>query len=414
MYRFVENLKSDRAFYCYSGSYALCLLLKAMEIGKGDQVILQSFTCPAVPSSVVYVGATPVYVDIDPITFNMDPNKLEALVTKDTKAIIIQHTFGIPAEMESILTIAHKFGLRVIEDACHALGSRYHGQEVGEFGDAAIYSFGWYKPIVLGTGGAAVVNDPDLMLKLNKVFPSCTKPSFGNIISLYSQYFAYETLFRPRWFWLLKEIYRRLRDFNYGPRKGKIAPLIFGYTYQPHGNGQQPSQRKEPVSNNGEPFNLTDSNLVSHNHSSENLVIKKMVPLQEKRLFKKLDHWDLMVERQKQIVAQYKQNLSRISHTTLELGNYLEPVYYKYPLLLENKKEIFERAQKEHVEMSDMFGSPLYPSERRANWQALGYEQGMCPFSERASDKIVALPVRLGISNEDIERTITFLISCSN
>jgi dTDP-4-amino-4,6-dideoxygalactose transaminase len=414
MYRFVENLKSDKAFFCSSGSDALRLLLESMGIGQGDQVLVQSYTCPAVPSSVVKVGATPVYVDIDAYTFSMDPDRIGTQVTKKTRAMIIQHTFGIPAEMEPILTVARKYGLRLIEDACHAMGSRYRGQEVGEFGDAAIYSFGWHKPIVLGAGGAAVVNDPDLKQRVEAVYHSCVTPSFGSLVPLHVKYFAYATLLSPRWFWFMHEAYRRLRDFRNGPRKGKIGPLILGYAYQTHGKQQRrPAQNQESASNTEELVRPFGKSSIVHNDSRARTPIQRMAPSQEKRLFGKLDRWDVMVERQKGIVAHYKQNLSRIGYAPTELSDHLEPVYYKYPLWVERKREIYEQAQKERIELSEMFGSPLYPPERKANWQALGYRQGMCPVSERTSDRIIALPVHLRVSDEDIGRIVAFLASYS-
>jgi dTDP-4-amino-4,6-dideoxygalactose transaminase len=103
MFQFVEDLKSDRSFFFYSGSTALYALLKSMGVQQGDEVILPAFTCPAVPSVVVRRGAIPIYADIDTTTFNLAPDKLEDKVTPRTKAIIVQHTYGIPAEMEPIL-----------------------------------------------------------------------------------------------------------------------------------------------------------------------------------------------------------------------------------------------------------------------------------------------------------------------
>jgi perosamine synthetase len=99
VYQFVDNLKSDKASFFYTGSTALYALLRSRAVEQGDVVILQVFTCPAVPTPVVRLGATPVHVDIDPGTFNMAPDRIEAKITKKTKVIIAQHSFGIPAEM---------------------------------------------------------------------------------------------------------------------------------------------------------------------------------------------------------------------------------------------------------------------------------------------------------------------------
>jgi dTDP-4-amino-4,6-dideoxygalactose transaminase len=414
MYRFIENIKSEKAFFLNSATEALCLLLESMGVGPGHEVLLQSFTCPAVPSAVRYVGATPVFVDINPTTYNMEPDRIKGKLTNMTKAIIVQHTFGIPAEMEAILNIANKYGLRVIEDACHAFGSRYHGQEIGEFGDAAIYSFGWYKPVVLGMGGAAVVNNPDLMPRVQAAYANCTAPSTMNVVSLWLQNLGYNLLLSPRWFWFMKEIYRRQRDFRNGPRKGKIVPLILGFSApsedKRHG---QFNQTPEVTNNDVGLHQPSDQNAVKRQESHPKGSLQKMTSFQKKRLFGKLDHWNVMVERQKRIVALYKKELSELGFYPIELSSHLEPVYYKYPVLVEQKKEVFLRAQKEKIEISDMFGSPLYPPERRANWLALGYKQGMCPIAEDISDRIVALPVHSRVQDEDIEK-IAALIASSN
>jgi dTDP-4-amino-4,6-dideoxygalactose transaminase len=136
-----------------------------------------------------------------------------------------------------------------------------------------------------------------------------------------------------------------------------------------------------------------------------------MVPLQQKRLFRKLDRWHNMAAHQRRIVSRYQELLSQAGMAPAKLDSHLEPVYYKYPLLFDRKREIFEQAQKAQIEMSDMFGSPLYPPERRANWKALGYEEGMCPVTEHVTDRIVALPVHDRVQAQQIEKTVILLTS---
>ena len=108
-----------------SGRSGLFLILQALGIERGDEVLLQAFTCNAVPNPILWVGATPIYVDIDEETLNMDPADLEKKITPRAKAIIVQHTFGYPADMNRILEIAKKHNLIIIEDCAHALGARY-------------------------------------------------------------------------------------------------------------------------------------------------------------------------------------------------------------------------------------------------------------------------------------------------
>ena len=154
------------AKYCVgvaNGLDALFLILKAMDIGEGDEVIVPSNTFIATALAVSYTGATPVFVEPELKSYNMDPARLEAAITDQTKAVIAVHLQGRPADMDRILQIAGKYGLKVMEDAAQAHGVRYKGKRVGTLGDAAGFSFYPGKNLgALGDGGAVVTNDPKL------------------------------------------------------------------------------------------------------------------------------------------------------------------------------------------------------------------------------------------------------------
>ena len=134
-----------------SGTDALHIALRALDIGKGDEVITTAFTFVATAEAIGIVGAKPVFVDIDADTFNIDPAKIEAAITPNTKAIIPVHLYGQPCDMDRIMDIAKRHNLHVIEDCCQAIGSTYKGQKVGTFGDFGCYSF--YPTKNLGTMG---------------------------------------------------------------------------------------------------------------------------------------------------------------------------------------------------------------------------------------------------------------------
>jgi perosamine synthetase len=145
-----------------SGTAGLHLCIRALGIGAGDEVIVPSFTFVAAANAVRYEGATPVFVDIEPRHLNLDPSLIEAAITPRTRAILAVHTFGCPAHMQAILEIARRHGLRVIEDACEAIGATYQGRHVGCFGDAAVFAFYPNKQITTGEGGLVVTGDPHL------------------------------------------------------------------------------------------------------------------------------------------------------------------------------------------------------------------------------------------------------------
>jgi perosamine synthetase len=145
-----------------SGTAGLHLCLRALEIGEGDEVILPSFTFIAAGNAVLYQRARPVFVDIEPLTLNLDPAKLERSITPKTRAILAVHTFGHPADMHPIMDIARKHGLPVIEDACEAIGARYHGRPAGGIGDFGVFGFYPNKPITTGEGGMVVTRDSQM------------------------------------------------------------------------------------------------------------------------------------------------------------------------------------------------------------------------------------------------------------
>lgn len=146
-----------------SATAGLHLALEAVGIGPGDEVITTPYTFTATAEVIRYLGADPIFVDVDPLTFNIDPSKIVKAITQRTKAIVPVHFAGLPCDMEPILEIAKRYGLKVIEDAAHALPSLYKGTLIGALkSDATVYSFYATKTITTGEGGMVVTQDPDI------------------------------------------------------------------------------------------------------------------------------------------------------------------------------------------------------------------------------------------------------------
>ena len=159
--------QSKYAIACASGSDALLLALMAYDLGPGDEVLLPSYTFFATASAVWRTGAKPVFVDLEPTTFNIDPAKLESLITPATKAILPVHLYGQCAEMDEINRIAKKHNLVVIEDAAQAIGAEYRGRRAGSLGDIGCISFYPTKNLGgFGDGGALTTNSPQVAEKL--------------------------------------------------------------------------------------------------------------------------------------------------------------------------------------------------------------------------------------------------------
>ncbi len=160
--RFLDRLRVKHAIACNSGTSGLHLLWRAMEIGKDDEVITTPFSFIASSNSIMFVDAKPVFVDIDPRTWQIDPARVEAAVTPRTKAIMPVDVFGSIPDMDALNALAKRHKLRVLEDCCEALGSTYKGRPAGTLADAGVFGFYPNKQITTGEGGMIVTNDDRL------------------------------------------------------------------------------------------------------------------------------------------------------------------------------------------------------------------------------------------------------------
>jgi perosamine synthetase len=361
-------------YYFFKGRVALFAILKAMGIQPGDEVILPGFTCVVVPNAVTYLEAKPVYVDIDPNTFNIDVLKLEELLTSypsrltNPKAVIVQHTFGIPAEMDSIREIAKKYNLYVIEDSCHAMGSIYKNKEVGTFGDAAFFSSQWSKPVTTGLGGWAIVNNDELRPKMDALIGEFTAPSHREMFLLKLQYFMYSKFFRPSVFWFAQSAYRSLSKAGLTVGSSSNCELEYG---MPGGYA------------------------------------KMMSPWHRDLLENQIRRLDQLIRHRKLIAALYEDLLGKKGIKTVSLPEEYKPVFLRYPLLAGNKKKVLEEARRRHIEIGDWFVSPIHPNLE--GWEKVGYEKGSCPVAEGICRHIINLPTHNGINESEAEKIIDFV-----
>lgn len=157
--KFKELLGVKHAIGVNSGTSGLHLLIKAMDIGEGDEVITTPFSFVSSTNCILFERATPVFVDIDPKTFNIDIDKIEEKITDKTKAILPVDVFGQPLNMIKLRKLADKYGLKIIEDSCEAIGSEYKGVKAGQLADGAVFAFYPNKQITTGEGGMIVTND---------------------------------------------------------------------------------------------------------------------------------------------------------------------------------------------------------------------------------------------------------------
>lgn len=159
-----------------NGSGALDIAIAALGIGRDDEVILPTFTIISCAAAIVRAGATPVVVDADPVTWNMDISQLEAKITPRTKAIMVVHIYGLPVDMDEISRLAAKYGLLVIEDAAEMHGQTYRDRPCGSFGDLSTFSFYANKHITTGEGGMLVTDDPEIAERCRSLRNLCFEP----------------------------------------------------------------------------------------------------------------------------------------------------------------------------------------------------------------------------------------------
>ena len=157
--KFAKRVNRKFAISVSNGTAALQLAYEALNIKKKDEIILPAFTIISCILPVIRSGATPVLIDSDPTTWNMDVSKIESKITSKTKAIIAPHIYGLPIDMDPLLKIAKKYKLKVIEDSAEALGLKYKNKECGSFGDVSTFSFYANKHITTGEGGMIVTDD---------------------------------------------------------------------------------------------------------------------------------------------------------------------------------------------------------------------------------------------------------------
>ncbi len=210
-----------RARHCVgvaSGTDALHLILRALDIGPGDEVITQTNSYIATALAISYVGAKPVLVDCEPRTYQMDLRQAEAAITPRTKALLPVHLYGQAADMDAVLRIARRHGLRVVEDACQAHGADYRGQPVGAFGDAAAFSFYPGKNLgAYGDGGAITTNDEALAARLRAF------RDYGQSVKYHHEFKGYNSRLDTIQAAILRAKLRHLADWNNARRRAAAA-----------------------------------------------------------------------------------------------------------------------------------------------------------------------------------------------
>lgn len=359
---------AERITLWSKGRVGLYALLKALGVCSGDEIIVTGYTCVMVPSAPFFLGAVCRYVDIDPGTYNLNPALLDSAVSDRTRAIIVQHTYGIAQDMEPVLQWASKRGLPVIEDCCHAVGSRYRGKLCGTFGAGAFFSGQWNKPFSTGLGGMLVVNDQKLLNGVRSLYQTAANPSAIEDLRIRGQILAYRALVNPRTVMAITRFYRFLSGLG----------LAIGSSSSQELAGDMPRD-----------------------------YFKRMAPSQEKEGEGNLADISGLLEHRKMISALYSRRLPALGFGALKENRDSENVLLRYPVRVANKQEVLKEALRKGVEIGSWFEIPLHPFG--TDMAKFGYQTGMCPHSEQACTEVVNLPTHAKISESEVSRILEFL-----
>ena len=356
----------------YRGRVALSAMLKGLCIGNGDEVTLQAFTCVAVPEAIMASGARPVYADIEKNGFNMDAGDLERKITPQTRAIVVQHTYGIPADIERIKYVADKADIPIIEDCCHTFVSMYKGKIVGSFGVGSFYSFEWGKPVVAGIGGSAIINDSNLNEKIQSKYKDYRFPSTVKLLRIQLQYFGFKMLYRPSLYWPIRDMFHML---------GSIGAAESNY------------------------------NPVQENEVAEDFYLRMPKPLQ-RRMARKLSDLDVLTRHSRWVSNQYQSRIGSNVVVHPKISGDCKAIFARYPLLANDKNTLLEQARKAKVELSDWYSTPIHPLTGK-DLELVRYEAGSCPNAEKRCKQVVTLPTHMAVKVKDVERIVAFLNSKS-
>jgi dTDP-4-amino-4,6-dideoxygalactose transaminase len=327
-------------FFFNSARGALSFLLTQLDNIEKNEVITQAFSCLVVPNAIKFAGYKPIYVDIDE-TYNLDIEDLKRKINERTRAIIIQNTFGIPAKIDEILDIAHQNNVLVIENLTHSLGAKHKGKFLGNFGDFALLSFNRNKVISSIIGGALVVNNKNFLEKIKssyKLLPELSQKEIQKII------FTGKVLYQAKknYNFLTKIYLKFLRKIG---KTIKMISLI-------------EKQGKKP----------------------ENYLFKFpeiLFPLLLNQL-RKLERFN---EKRKEAAKIYLEKFP--------FNFEGEPIFLRFPVLIENKDFVLAKFKKENIYLGDWYRCVLDPC---SDLKIFDYEIGSCPKTEEITKKIINLP----------------------
>ena len=358
------HIAPEQVSLYWKGRVALYTVLKAMGVGPGDEVVLPAFTCVVVPNAILYLGATPIYVDINPTVLCCSAGQIEQVLTPKTKVILIQNMLGLSFEVEEIVSLAKARGIYTIEDCTHGFGGKHQDVFNGLRSDASFFSSQWNKPFSTGIGGMLVVNNRDLLQPVNQLNSHLIKPSAKDQFILFILIWARTYLLKGFTYWTFLRLYRWLS------KKGVVV-------------GSSSASELEGINMPKDYF-------------------KGMSSVQCRAGIKALSTFDQVISQRKNSGVSVHQWLTSQGKTTVPSEHLAQHAFLKYPILVKDRALFLQQAEKEKVPLGDWFISPLHPvSDSLEPW---GLDVSNFPNAVYVSKHIVNLPLDI-----PVHRLINFL-----
>ncbi|MDD5145192.1 MAG: aminotransferase class I/II-fold pyridoxal phosphate-dependent enzyme [Candidatus Pacebacteria bacterium] len=356
-----------------SGRSALMAILASLSMEKDSEVLLQAFTCNAASNPILWSGLKPVYVDCLEENFNMDTEDLKRKITSRSRAVIIQHTFGMPANIEETLNICRQNNLILIEDCAHSLGAKYKGKKVGTFGDVSFFSFSRDKIISSVYGGMAALNNEELARKIRDFQEKAGYPSY---------FWVKQQLMHPLLMNLL--ILPTYRLFGkYFLVLSQWLHILSKAVHSGEKRGQKPGYFPRRMPN-------------------------ALAGLARKQLAKaeRFNH------HRRELAAFYKENLKNTKYLLPEISGDSDPAFLRFSLRHPLAHDIIRKAWERNLLIGDWYACPIAPCG--TNIEKLKYVLGSCPASEELSEDTLNLPTHINISVKDAKKIVDFLIKNGN
>ena len=376
--RFSRMFEGRHVVVTSSGRQALYDTLRALSVGEGDEVIIQAFTCIAVPAPITWVKAKPIYADVSPGSYVADVDSIRQKITDKTKAIIVQHTFGMPGPIEEVMALAKEHSLVVIEDCAHALGSTYKGKMLGTFGDVAILSFGRDKMISSVFGGAVVTNNEEIQ---KKVTAYAEERSYPPLIWVKQQ------LLHPILFHWIVPTY-------FTAAIGKVL-LVVAQKLQLLSKAVEVKER--------------DGGMPQHIPYKFSPALAQLVEVQ-------LDQLEAANIRRREIVQRYVSAFASLGSKKPvrlpDVSSDADPALLRFPIQVDDPKGMHAAARKHNMMLGDWYDTPLAP--KTATFTSFSYTDGMCPNAENVSSKVMNLPTYPTLTDDQVESVVTFVQNYSN